>query len=347
MFEHLEYDPLVNARAHRLGVRETIANDRLHQQYEKLLNILCHKPALNADDRLRVCYYLFLQDRVEEALEQFDRIDLAQLPNRLQLDYLRCLAAFYREDPEAARAIAQSYANHAVERWRDRFAEVIRQAAEIAGTPASAKPDDDAKQRDMRQDRLAASAPSLELSLDGTALTLKHRNINEVTVNCYRMDLEVLFSSNPFMEYDTRRFGLVPPAHAEVIPLASNDSEIAVNLPDELGGQNILVEVTGAGERQTRAVFANAFKVDLADVYGRLQVRMITGDSKPLAKVYVKVYARNRDGTVRFYKDGYTDLRGKFDYASLNPGAHEGVEEFALLLISDEHGALVTYAAGL
>jgi hypothetical protein len=35
-------------------------------------------------------------------------------------------------------------------------------------------------------------------------------------------------------------------------------------------------------------------------------------------KAYVKVYARLKSGTVRFFKDGYTDLRGRFDYASLN-----------------------------
>ena len=29
-----------------------------------------------------------------------------------------------------------------------------------------------------------------------------------------------------------------------------------------------------------------------------------------------------KNGTVRFFKDGYTDLRGRFDYASLNSPAN-------------------------
>ena len=33
---------------------------------------------------------------------------------------------------------------------------------------------------------------------------------------------------------------------------------------------------------------------------------------------YVKVYARAAGGGVGFIKDGYTDLRGRFDYVSLN-----------------------------
>ena len=38
----------------------------------------------------------------------------------------------------------------------------------------------------------------------------------------------------------------------------------------------------------------------------------------PLPRAYVKVYAKYPDGSIRFYKDGYTDSRGRFDYASLS-----------------------------
>ena len=54
------------------------------------------------------------------------------------------------------------------------------------------------------------------------------------------------------------------------------------------------------------------------------------------AKVYVKVYARRPDGSVKFYKDGYTDLRGRFDYVSLSTNELEHVERFSLLVLSDE-----------
>ena len=40
--------------------------------------------------------------------------------------------------------------------------------------------------------------------------------------------------------------------------------------------------------------------------------------SSALPKVYVKVYARLADGTVKFHKDGYTDHRGRFDYATVS-----------------------------
>ena len=66
---------------------------------------------------------------------------------------------------------------------------------------------------------------------------------------------------------------------------------------------------------------------------------------KPLAKVYVKVYAQMQDGTVKFYKDGYTDLRGRFDYTSLSTNELDFVKKFSLLVLSEEHGAVVREAS--
>lgn len=64
-----------------------------------------------------------------------------------------------------------------------------------------------------------------------------------------------------------------------------------------------------------------------------------------MSKVYVKVYARSGNGTVAFYKDGYTDLRGRFDYTSINSGQLDSVSRFAVLILSEEHGALVREVA--
>ena len=65
------------------------------------------------------------------------------------------------------------------------------------------------------------------------------------------------------------------------------------------------------------------------------------GNGKPVSKTYVKVYARMKDGAVRFFKDGYTDFRGEFDYVSLNTNELDQVNELSLLVMSDEHGSLV------
>ena len=53
MYEHLEYKPLVNARAHRLGKRRQIVNDRCHEQYHRLLKVLSYRREL---DRTTICW---------------------------------------------------------------------------------------------------------------------------------------------------------------------------------------------------------------------------------------------------------------------------------------------------
>jgi hypothetical protein len=67
-YEHLEYSPLVNARAHRLGKKREIVNERILQQYQRLMGILRYKKTLGDDDLMAVTYYMLLQDRIEEAL---------------------------------------------------------------------------------------------------------------------------------------------------------------------------------------------------------------------------------------------------------------------------------------
>jgi hypothetical protein len=59
----------------------------------------------------------------------------------------------------------------------------------------------------------------------------------------------------------------------------------------------------------------------------------------------VKAYARQQDGSVKFFKDGYTDLRGRFDYSSLSTSDLDHVDRFALLVLSDDHGAVIQEAA--
>jgi hypothetical protein len=60
--------------------------------------------------------------------------------------------------------------------------------------------------------------------------------------------------------------------------------------------------------------------------------------------VYVKVYARMNDGQVAFFKDGYTDLRGRFDYTSLSTDQLDSVTRFSMLILSDENGAVIREA---
>ena len=70
------------------------------------------------------------------------------------------------------------------------------------------------------------------------------------------------------------------------------------------------------------------------------ELKVVTGEEVPLPACYVKVYARRRDGSVRFFKDGYTDLRGRFEYGALSGESIEGVETFAVFVQHEEHGSM-------
>src|SRR5690606_22032720 len=103
LYQHLEYAPLVNARAHQLGDEREIVNDRFHAQYHQWLELLSYKPRLDDRDLMATSYYLLLQDRVPESLDFFKRINRQQLATGLQYDYMAAYLDFYTQDLEDAR----------------------------------------------------------------------------------------------------------------------------------------------------------------------------------------------------------------------------------------------------
>ncbi len=339
--EHLEYAPLVNARAHRLGASRRILNNRFAGQYGRLMASLRYRRRLNDDDLLAVAYYLFLQDRVEEGLATFDRVKRDAVATGIQYDYLKVYAEFYRERPKAARAVAEKYRDTPVDRWRKLFANALAQLDEIEGDAAAvADPED----RDQRQGRLAATASSFDFAVEDRTVTVHFQNLERVRVNYYRMDLELLFSRQPFVQEQSDRFGFIMPNRSDDVALPKKGGAHAFPLPAEFNGANVVVELVAEGRRVSKPCFAHELAVQVVEPYGQLRVAH-RGTRKPLSKAYVKAYARGQDGAVRFYKDGYTDLRGRFDYSSLSTDDLDRVERFAILVLSDEHGAVVQEAA--
>lgn len=318
--EHLEYSPLVNQRAHRLGAEWRIANPDVLGQYQQLLHLLAHKRTLTDADQLAVVYFLFLQDRVEEALARFKTVDPTRLATRLQHDYLRCQAAFYEGDLATARTVAAAHREHPVPRWRDLFGGVLAQLDEIEGRAPAAPSPEDGPDRERQQANLAATEPGFEFKVENQFIHLTWRNLREVKVNYYRMDPEFSFSSSPFVSEDASRFSVIMPNLSDTVALPAGQDSLAVALPKAYDRANLLIEVVGAGQRKTQAYHANTIKLAVTENYGLLEARDAT-NGQALPKAYVKVYARLQDGSVRFFKDGYTDLRGRFDYASRNrPG---------------------------
>jgi hypothetical protein len=340
-YQHLDYRPLVNARVHQLGRNRQIMNQRLHGQYHNLLSIFGYRRALTDDDRMAITYYLLLQDRVEEAIAFFEQVNAADLETSLQHDYFAAYLNLYRADIDAARQIARRYVKHPVDRWRNAFVSIDRQIDEIDSGNAEII---DEENRNQRQTELAATEPSFELSVEAKKVRIEYQNLKRATVNYYLMDIELLFSRNPFVQQTSGQFAQILPNFTDVTELPGDERVLEFPLPEELQNRNVLVEVIGAGQTKSQAYYSNSLSVQVIENYGHLRVTSEEAGS-PLPTVYVKVYARMKDGRVRFYKDGYTDLRGRFDYSSLNTNELDFVDKFALLVLSEEHGAIVREAA--
>ena len=340
-YQHLDYRPLVNARVHQLGRQRQILNARLHQQYHQLLTIFSCRRDLDQDELMAVTYYLLLQDRVSEAMDFFSRVHPADLETSLQYDYFAAYLNLYRSEIDAARQITSRYADYPVDRWRNAFVSIDRQLDEISSGEVEIV---DVESRDQRQAELAATAPSFELKVEAKKVHLDYQNLDRVLVNYYLMDIELLFSRNPFVQHSSGQFSQIRPNLTDTIELAKGGKRHEFALPNELLNRNVLVEIVGAGQTKSQAYFSNSLSVQLIENYG--QLRVTGADSgEPLSTVYVKAYARMKDGSVRFFKDGYTDLRGRFDYSSLNTNELDHVDRFALLILSEAHGAIVREAA--
>eukprot|EP01116_Phalansterium_solitarium_P020667 TRINITY_DN6156_c0_g6_i2.p1 TRINITY_DN6156_c0_g6~~TRINITY_DN6156_c0_g6_i2.p1 ORF type:complete len:2265 (-),score=945.46 TRINITY_DN6156_c0_g6_i2:259-7053(-) len=439
-YRHLEYSPLVNARAHRLGSERKILNTTFEAQYNKFLDVLSYKPKPDAEDLMALTYYMLLQDRVPEAQQIFGRIpevplddyerysaalvqssqhphgfvryaDVSRIgrnyatggvcdlcrtavgpgspifhcatcpdfdmcdacmsksrlaapgmdvekpgkaevhkpsvkspptgletTSRLQYYYLRAYLDFFNDEPAVAARIAAKYKDYPVPRWAQMFQDVARQLAEIDGFRAEA-PDRD--QRDAQQERSLATEPSFEFEVDNKQLSIEYRNLPSVTVSYYAMDVELLFSTNPFALGSLGQFSYVTPNRRDVVTLPKEATSAKVPLPSEFHTANVMVSIEGGGMQKSQAVYSHSLNVQIIENYGLLRVSE-KSTNRPLSKVYVKVYGRTAQSSVGvFYKDGYTDLRGAFDYTSLSTNALDQVTKFSILVLSDSNGAVI------
>ena len=190
---------------------------------------------------------------------------------------------------------------------------------------------------------------------------MTYANVAELKLSMYAMDLELLFSTNPFLNSESTSLAgsassssssflyLVPNEQLQVtLPssAASATSTHTIPLPKRYLHSNLLVSVSAGSLHMTKPLYSHGLSVSVVEQFGQLKATA-RSDGRPLSRVYVKVYARGGEGgdeQVSFYKDGYTDWRGRFDYASLSTQRLGKVKRFAILLQSDTEGAVVREA---
>ncbi|MEL6110179.1 MAG: hypothetical protein AAFU85_29550, partial [Planctomycetota bacterium] len=355
--EHLEYAPLVRARIHRLGAENEILNPKFLSQYQQFTRRIGYQAGIGAEDKLPLAYYLLLQNRIEESIEAFQSIDRTTTPSQLQYDYLAGYLALHRGEYREAFDIAQSYAKHPVPRWKNRFAEMgahvsqrfeLMDAGQLVSVDAKGKEIDKAgispkaadlaiADRERANSRASASVPEVIARLEDDTVRIDHRNADQIEVNLYGVDLELLFSKAPFARKDLQRIAMVRPTRSDTVAFKSKTGTARLPIPENLKSQTLLVEASVGASRSTTLYYGGNLTTYVSEGFGQLQ----TTDAEthqPVAGAYVKVYARYGNG-VRFYKDGYTDGRGRFDYSSVSAGDAKGAQRYAILVLSEDRGA--------
>lgn len=64
-------------------------------------------------------------------------------------------------------------------------------------------------------------------------------------------------------------------------------------------------------------------------------IKVSAKDKSPISKVYVKVFAKLSNGKSEFFRDGYTDIRGSFNYCDVKNSRTDDISKFAIF-ISEE-----------
>lgn len=341
LFEHKEYWPVINARAHTLGDGPTIPNASLAGEYRALLDTIAYKPAPTAGDRLLAAVFLIAQDRIDEAKAQLALVPAGDPAMRMQRAYLAAYLAFCDGKPEEARRLALPYRDDPVPVWSDRFGAILSQADEIAGRAAAS-----VTGSAFAQAPGADAAPSLALAeAESGRVAITARNLAACTLRAFPMDIETIFSKTPFAAGDAAGSASVRPAWETSVRLGK-DGRATVELPDALRRANLALEAVGADGRATArlVLVPGELDVQLLEEPGELRVR--GKDGKPRAGAYVKVYVQGRGGSeCRFHKDGYTDLRGAFPYAAVSTDSDLVPEKFAILVLDDTAGGKTLVAA--
>ena len=185
---------------------------------------------------------------------------------------------------------------------------------------------------------------------DKGEITLEAVNIKEITCNYYIIDAEILFSRQPFLKENTEQFSYVKPFFSmkkEMYGSAVAEQDRVgqyvvqkVPLPDQLLHKNLVIEITGEDQQHFKTFYSSNLKVSILESFGELKVTS-TENSKALPEIYVKVFAQYKDGSEKFYKDGYTDIRGLFEYAQTSGDKLAQVKKFAIYIESRDLGSQI------
>ena len=373
---HLEYSPLYNARKHPFGNKNdknetNIANKEFNQTYRKFIIDLLPMKQLSIKEKLQLAYYLILQDRMEEAFNMYKKIKKEEITDDknksyiIQYDYITAYLDFCFGYPDfsLAKSICNKYKDFPLVHWREKFEEIEDQLFEYEGKEKISmdKLLTESDNKKMVVKELREKEPKLSFTINNKErkILLIHSNISEINIKFYFIDLETMFTRDPKISeimnkdennkdndnnYMKEHFGFVQANYSETIKIPKdkinkNDNSTDYQIPNDFMNKNLLVEIKAESIKLFDIYLSSNLYIVITESLGELKV--LDYNLKAVTKAYVKVYVELNDDNVQFYKDGYTDLNGKFNYLALNTDQLKKAKKFYIFVSEEKQGAII------
>jgi len=335
----IEFWPLLNPRTHSYGTGLPEYKD----YYYRFLNLIAFSTGsvdtISTKDKLIFTSYLLVKNKVDDAKTLFETIDKKTTADyQITYDYFDVYFAYMCQEPRAEK-IAASYTSRNMPNFmKQKFQDVLDAIAESKDPTLSDKLFLEEEER--RRKEAMKPYVSFEIMHDKHKILIEYRNIETATVNFYLTELEVLFSAHPFQESNTG-YKLVAPNESIELQLDPKDNKVVVPLPDEYRDQDTIIQILTKTLEVVELYNDNDLDVQLAQDEGELRV-ISTKSGKPVEGAYCKVYAQSRiTGKHDFFKDGYTDLRGRFDFRTLSTDQLRVASRLAILIKTDKLGSTI------
>jgi hypothetical protein len=313
------------------------------------------KGELGEREKIILTSYMALQDRVEEALELVKKINGQKVENSgimvVQYDYLRAYLSIFEEYPtfQTARELSEKYRKFADLSWRKMFKEISDQLNEYDESskkfdmdiPEERDPTSKIKRATNQEQLKKVEYLKVDSKKDSTKFKITYMNLDCITVSFFKLNMEILFTKDPFLDKNITNFSYINP-NVEMVKRVNSSSDfdsMIIEVPDALKAFPLFVHIQGKSKSASLKIFNSGLTVHPIEEFGLLKVADKQG--KLMNSVYVKCYFKGKNGEVKFYKDGYTDFRGSFDYASLNSDSLDKVEKFSILVKDLAKGATV------
>lgn len=314
-FQYREYFPLFNPRWHPLRGHSRIANQNFRTTYESFLKYLAYKSHFDLEDRLILAQYFVMQHRYQEAQHQIDLIaDMhANTDLSMQIDYLKAFL-----NSSIAIDTIERYNTTISPFWKEKWEEMGREVEK--------------KQANLYSEAL------LSAEVIDTTLAIYSEDLPTCLLKIHKIDLELLFSRSPFLKTTPSASAYTAPSFSDSIALVSG-FVVKYKLPEQLQLANLMLSLDCGGQSWSGLYAKSGLKVQVYSSKGLIRVTDVGLEGVPGA--YAKVYVKDLAGKIDFYKDGYTDSKGKFDYTSVTSDEKSQIAAFSLLVTHETLGSTV------